>query len=409
MDTKISLVEAGALSRLGSLFVEAFGRSPATVVATVATMKVAGFETVRSLEHSDITVSQLILERSASNHNSVARVRMALAQGESIAVVLGSGTLNDVVKRASSELGRPYLVIPTAPSMDGYASPYAWIDGEMIPSKAPVVVLGDPTLLASAPKPMIAAGFSHAIGSAVAQIDWQLSALVNNTVVRSDVMAMMERAQRIYRHGSLLAQGNLRSLSELLEALLARGLAMQVDEDQGGVEGTADLIAAALAENGSFDGPTVAVASVAALHLYGELLRLDVAECYGQPIESWQERVASIASLFGETAGAQWAQEVSRAKFLDERALSERRRSLITLLPTLKREIERLLPPLSQVREALTQVGAPSLVSQIRLTLADLKRSVAVAQMVGSGYTILDLFYELGLFERALSSLEGIV
>jgi len=37
-----------------------------------------------------------------------------------------------------------------------------------------------------------------------------------------------------------------------------------------------------------------------------------------------------------------------------------------------------------------------------------LKRAVTGAQMIRNRYTVLDLYYELGLFDRALQSLEAL-
>lgn len=37
-------------------------------------------------------------------------------------MAVGAGTLNDLVKRAAFELGRPYMVVCTAASMDGYTA-----------------------------------------------------------------------------------------------------------------------------------------------------------------------------------------------------------------------------------------------------------------------------------------------
>ena len=37
-------------------------------------------------------------------------------------VAVGAGTLNDLAKRACGELGRPYAVVGTAASMDGYTA-----------------------------------------------------------------------------------------------------------------------------------------------------------------------------------------------------------------------------------------------------------------------------------------------
>ena len=46
----------------------------------------------------------------------------ALRDVDATPVAVGSGTLNDIVKRAAHELERPYLCVATAASMDGYTA-----------------------------------------------------------------------------------------------------------------------------------------------------------------------------------------------------------------------------------------------------------------------------------------------
>ena len=64
-------------------------------------------------------------------------------------VAVGSGTLNDIVKRAAHELERPYLCVATAASMDGYTAFGAAITKEgykqTMTCPAPRAVVADPT------------------------------------------------------------------------------------------------------------------------------------------------------------------------------------------------------------------------------------------------------------------------
>ena len=57
-----------------------------------------------------------------ADYANVEKVRDALASRDTIPVAVGSGTLNDLVKRASHELDRRYVVVATAASMDGYTA-----------------------------------------------------------------------------------------------------------------------------------------------------------------------------------------------------------------------------------------------------------------------------------------------
>lgn len=52
----------------------------------------------------------------------VDELRAALSRSDAIPVAVGSGTLNDLTKLAAHQLGRPYMVVATAASMDGYTA-----------------------------------------------------------------------------------------------------------------------------------------------------------------------------------------------------------------------------------------------------------------------------------------------
>ena len=78
MDTKISVVEKGALARVGALFVEAFGHSPALVVSDGNTLGIGGFALIQSLEQKDIQVRQCCfaaLPQVYADEHSIERVR----------------------------------------------------------------------------------------------------------------------------------------------------------------------------------------------------------------------------------------------------------------------------------------------------------------------------------------------
>jgi glycerol-1-phosphate dehydrogenase [NAD(P)+] len=92
MDTKISLVQRGALKKVGSTFVEAFGHTNALLIADGNTLRVGGFATVRSLEKAGIEVRQFIfpaVPQPYADEHSIAQVRLSLEMDNSIAVVLG--------------------------------------------------------------------------------------------------------------------------------------------------------------------------------------------------------------------------------------------------------------------------------------------------------------------------------
>ena len=77
----------------------------------------------------------------------------------------------------------PYIIVATAPSMDGYASDgAAMITGGMkVTYKAglPRAIIADTEVLCNAPTDMLKAGYGDIIGKFSALNDWKLSRCVN--------------------------------------------------------------------------------------------------------------------------------------------------------------------------------------------------------------------------------------
>ncbi len=423
MDTKISLVQRGALDKVGATFVEAFGHTRALLIADGNTLRVGGFATARSLEKAGIEVRQFTFAahpQPYADEHSIAQVRLSLGLDNSIAVVLGSGTLNDIVKRASSELDRPYMVVATAPSVDGYTSYGAAVSikgfKKTLSCAAPMVVLADTDILCEAPSAMIASGYGDCMAKFTAGMDWILADMLALQAIRTDVWDMVQKPLRsVYAHHHAIANRQREGIGFLFDALSASGFAMQIMHDSRPASGAEHLISHIwemehLSKDGLpvSHGFKVAVGTMAIAHLYEELASLDVSDCYGRSNQSWEERKQAVLSFFPNPEVAEEALSVSKAKFLDAEALQERRKALISLLPALRERIAEQLPPSQQLRASLVEVGCPVHPSHINATLEDLKRAVTGAQMIRNRYTILDLYYELGLFDRALQSLEAL-
>ncbi|MDR1078519.1 MAG: iron-containing alcohol dehydrogenase, partial [Propionibacteriaceae bacterium] len=117
---------AGAVVELGDLFGRCFPGATARLVADQRTWQVAGGAAQDSLTAAGVPLAEPFIlpgePELYARYENVELVRQALAAGDAIAVAIGAGTLNDLVKRASDELGRRYAVVATAASMDGYTA-----------------------------------------------------------------------------------------------------------------------------------------------------------------------------------------------------------------------------------------------------------------------------------------------
>ena len=100
-----------------------------------------------------------------------------------VVVSVGSGTINDTGRLLSFLTGREFLLVMTAPSMDGLVSgvaPMIYNDLKTtFPAHAPLALIGDLDVLVKAPDIMIAAGAGDIIGKYNCLNDWKLSRIVN--------------------------------------------------------------------------------------------------------------------------------------------------------------------------------------------------------------------------------------
>ena len=89
-------------------------------------------------------------------------------------IAVGSGTLTDITRFASHRTKTSFISVPTAPSVDGFASIGAplIIHGVKITLNchAPIAVFADIDTLAQAPRAMIAAGFADMLGASISNL-----------------------------------------------------------------------------------------------------------------------------------------------------------------------------------------------------------------------------------------------
>src|SRR5204862_3625605 len=104
-----------------------------------------------------------------ADHPAVDRTRAAL-DGASLPVAVGAGVITDIVRYAAHLEQRDFLSVPTAASMDGYASSVAalQVDGVKVtyPARAPRGIFADPRVAAAAPAELTRSGVGDLLGNA---------------------------------------------------------------------------------------------------------------------------------------------------------------------------------------------------------------------------------------------------
>ncbi|MBO7214624.1 MAG: iron-containing alcohol dehydrogenase [Clostridia bacterium] len=201
------------------------------IVADENTFAVAGEKTVKALgskvkDKVIFTGSKILIP----NEDAIATVTQKVG-GIDLIVAIGSGVMQDLCKYVSHFNKIPYMVVATAPSMDGYASSgAAMITGGMkvtYSAGLPKVIVAEPEILANAPFEMIQAGYGDIIGKYSALNDWKLAYAVNGEYfceyIYNVTYQMIERVKPLAK--GLVARDN-GSVKALMEALVVVGIMM---------------------------------------------------------------------------------------------------------------------------------------------------------------------------------------
>src|SRR5437773_6136237 len=178
-DTREVAIGRGVLQRAGEIFRAQFCQRQPLVVADSITFDIAGRKVSRQFadRHEPFIFSDTNLH---AEYGLVEKLERYLAEhDQAIPIAVGSGTINDLTKLASHRVGRPYLCVATAASMDGYAAFGASItrDGakDTFACPAPRAVVADLDIIAQAPPDLNAAGYADLLAKITAGADWILA------------------------------------------------------------------------------------------------------------------------------------------------------------------------------------------------------------------------------------------
>ncbi len=303
-------IENDAISRLAELCAD---EQTILLVCDENTFAAAGEKTLEALRGKKITRaafsgrSVLVPDESA-----VSAVEDKLKDAEMI-VGIGSGVIQDLCKYVSFRNDVPYIIVATAPSMDGYASDGAAMitDGMKVtyPARLPRAIVADTQVLASAPEDMIKSGIGDVIGKFSALNDWRLSQCVTGEYFCEKIYEMtLEQVKRVIPLAEeILKRRDEKSISELMNALVSIGIFMSFAGSSRPASGSEHHMAHFFEITGLIEnkerfshGINVAFSSYIAAKIYKELQQLDFADT--QSLMTPEENERRLYEIYGPAA-----------------------------------------------------------------------------------------------------------
>jgi len=424
MDTEIDEFGPGVLAKLGAVNESLGGGSTLHVVSDERIWAAEGRRLEAALRENGLGFELLLLAGAPppyADEALVTFVRKALAAEDFLPLAFGAGTINDVVKRASFELGRRYVCVPTAPSVDGYTSFGAAITVKgfklSLECPAPFAVVADAELLARAPGELLASGYGDLVAKVPGGVDWMIADAIGVEKLDREIFDMVQPfAMGILDKGSLVSGRDAAAIGELYRGLTASGLAMQRYRDSRPASGAEHLLSHIwemdhLEHEGRAPshGFKVAVGTMAMVAMQRLLFSMSAKELgeAASPIdeELLESRLSAAKAAFPPGYGLDLAIEAVRAKTLRTVDLVQRRELILAAWDALRSRALARLPELAALRGNLLDAGCPASPSDIGLTRKEFLRGILVAALIRKRYTILDLASDFGLLDYLAEAL----
>ncbi len=198
------------------------------------TFKAAGRYLATILQEKGYLVSQIILTGDKIKPDTEQLFKILKeVKNDGYLIACGSGTINDLVKYLAHKFNNHYLVVGTAPSMDGYTSSVSPIIFRGIKntyeSTAPEAVVMDLNILREAPWQLMLAGIGDLLGKATSLLDWKMSHILFNEYFCERIFAIIEaQLANLINLFDRLMERDYDSVKVLIEGLINSGLGMEL-------------------------------------------------------------------------------------------------------------------------------------------------------------------------------------
>ena len=239
------IVGNGVISQLPGILAR-YGAKKPFILADVNTFAAAGKAVCDLLDAQGIGYSRYIFPDKALEPDEKAVGSLMLHYDHSCDLVIGvgSGVINDIGKILSSVTGHRYIIVATAPSMDGYASATSSMARDSLKvslnTRCADVILGDIDILKNAPLHMLKSGLGDMLAKYISIAEWRIAHLVTGEYYCEEVAQLIRSAlKKCVDNAEGLLKREDAAIRAVFEGLVIGGIAMTyagVSRPASGVE-----------------------------------------------------------------------------------------------------------------------------------------------------------------------------
>jgi len=405
----------GVLQRLPE-FVAKYRAKKPFILADRNTYKAAGAAVEDILQSSGLTFSTYIFQKDAlePDEGAVGSAFMHFDGSCDLIIGVGSGVINDIGKILSSVSGRAYIIVCTAPSMDGYASATSSMsrDGLKVSlnSRCADVIIGDTDIMKQAPEHMLKAGLGDMLAKYISILEWRISSLITGEYYCERVAQLIRTAlKKCVDNAEGLLKREDAAVEAVFEGLVIGGVAMAYAGTSRPASGVEHYISHVLDMRGMKFGTPVelhgiqcAVGTLIAVKLYEKLKSntpdREKAQRYvnGFDVDAWHK---DLREFLGKAAESMIALETREKKY-DKDLHKARLEVILANWQEILGIIDEELPSSRDLEQLMDTIGMPKSLSRIGTEESLLPTIFGATKDIRDKYVLSRLLWDLGLLEE---------
>lgn len=417
-DAKV-IIERGAIKGLPAIL-ENYEAKKVYLLSDRNTYRAAGEKVRHILEERGIKVNGYMLDEDCPepDEKSVGAAILHYEVDCDAVIGVGSGVINDIGKIVAAVSGKPYIIVGTAPSMDGYASASSSMtrDGLKIslPSTDADYIIGDLEILCQAPMKLMISGLGDMIAKYVSICEWRIAHLIMGEYYCEEIAALIRSAvQKCVSNAKGLLQREEQAVRAVFEGLVIGGVAMNyagLSRPASGVEHYISHVYDMRGVNGhkiELHGIQCAIGTVIAVGLYHKLKEMtpdrEKALSYVAAFDysKWAEE---LRLLLGKGAESMIALEQKEQKYHKEHH-KERLEIILSHWEEILEILSEELPCEEELCTLLQTIGAPITLEEAGLDASILPTAFKATKDIRDKYVLSRLAWDLGVLDELADTL----
>jgi glycerol-1-phosphate dehydrogenase [NAD(P)+] len=417
------IVEKGALRQIPDL-VRKYGGHKVFVLSDVNTHAAAGEAVCALLTEAGIPYSGYVFpqEHLEPDEYAVGAAVMHFDPICDLILGVGSGVINDIGKILANLTGKTYMIVATAPSMDGYASATSSMARSglkvSLNSCCPAVIIGDLDVLCAAPVRMLQSGLGDMVAKYVSICEWRIANLLIGEEFCPTIAQMVREAvYKCVTNAEALMRREPEAVAAVMKGLVITGIAMSyagVSRPASGMEHYFshiwDMRGLAFGTAVDTHGIQCGIGTLMGIRTYEQIRQLtpdkEKALAYVEAFdaESWND---TLRQFLGSGADAMIQNERKEGKY-DKAKHAARLDLIIEKWEEILQIIHEEIPSYDFVESALLAVGAPTTPAQIGISREETLGAFLTAKDIRDKYVGTRLLWDLGELADVANRLPGI-